>query len=54
MPKTKPAKNIALAPVEIFKNAVQKVLSNSKRQSDEQLAAFQASNARKREAKKHR
>ena len=52
MPKTRPAKNIALAPVEVFKDAVKMILANSKQKSDEQLAAFQASNAKKREAKK--
>jgi hypothetical protein len=35
-----------------FKRAVKKVLSNTKAESDKQLAAFQASNLRKREAKK--
>jgi len=37
-----------------FKKAVQKVLSNTKSESDKQLAEFQASNLRKREAKKLR
>jgi hypothetical protein len=54
MPKVRPAKDIALAPIGVFKTAVQKVFSNNKKQSDQQMAAFQASNARKREAKKHR
>ena len=52
MPKTKPAKDIVLAPVGVFKDAVKTILSNSKKKSDEQLAEIQASNARKREAKK--
>ena len=52
MPKTKPAKDMVLAPVGVFKDAVKAVLSNSKKKSDEQLAEFQASNARNREAKK--
>lgn len=40
MPKTK-ARDIVLAPVEVFKNAVQKVLSNSKQPSDKQLTYFE-------------
>ena len=52
MSKTKPIKDVALAPVGVFKDAVKTILSNSKKKSDEQLAEFQASNARKRDAKK--
>jgi hypothetical protein len=43
---------MALAPVGVFREAVKTILSNSKKKSDEQLAEFQASNAKKREAKK--
>jgi hypothetical protein len=52
MPKTKPAKDIVLAPVAVFKNAVKTILSNSKQKSDAQLSEMQASNAKKRAAKK--
>jgi len=41
-----------LAPVQEFKKALLKVFSNSKSESDRQLARFQSSNAKKREAKK--
>ena len=37
-----------------FKQAIKKVLSNTKIESDRQMAEFQASNLRKREAKKRR
>ena len=52
MGKSRSKTDIVLAPVRVFKNAVKTILSNSKRQSDEQLAEFQASNRKKREAKK--
>jgi transposase-like protein len=52
MPKNNSAKDIVLAPVGVFKDAVKAVLSSSKQKSDKQLAEFQASNARKRAAKK--
>lgn len=48
------ADEIPLVAIDDFKKAVKKVLSNSKAESDRQLAEFQASNLRKREAKKHR
>jgi hypothetical protein len=48
------ADDIPLIPFGDFKQAVKKVLSVSKRESDKQSARFQASNLRKREAKKHR
>ncbi len=35
-----------------FRKSVKKILSNTKADSDRQLAEFQASNLRKREAKK--
>ena len=48
------ADDVPLIPFGDFKQAVQKVLSVSKKESDKQLARFQASNLKKREAKKHR
>jgi hypothetical protein len=51
-PKHPSADEIPLVPVDDFKKAIKQVLSNNKAESDEQLAEFQASNARKREAKK--
>lgn len=45
---------IPLVPFADFRKAAKRVFSNSKRESDRQLAAFQASNARKRNAKKKR
>ena len=50
--KTPKADEIQLIPFDGFKTAVKKVLSTSKTESDKQLAEFQASNAKKREAKK--
>jgi hypothetical protein len=52
--KHQSADNITLIPPNDFKRAVRQVLSNTKAQSDKQLAAFQASNLKKREAKKHK
>lgn len=46
------ADDIPLIPIEHFKGVVKKVLSNTKQESDKQLAAFQANNLRKRQAKK--
>jgi len=43
--------DIPLVPEKDFRNAVKQILSNSKRQSNKDLAKFQASNAAKREAK---
>jgi hypothetical protein len=54
MPKTKPADGIPLIPFETFRKAAKRVFANSKRDSDKQLAEFQANNAKKREAKKKR
>ena len=51
-PKCPSADEISLVPIDDFKKAIKKVLSNSKAESDEQLAEFQASNAKKRPAKK--
>ncbi len=52
MSKTKPAEDIPLVPEADLKNALKSILSTTKKQSDKQLAKFQASNAAKREAKK--
>jgi len=52
--KHQSADDIPLVPVGDFKRAVQKVLSNTKAESDKELAEFQASNLKKREAKKQR
>ncbi|MGH7976494.1 MAG: hypothetical protein ACREDS_04305 [Limisphaerales bacterium] len=48
------ADDVALISFGGFKQAVRKVLSNTKAESDKQLAKLQASNLKKREAKKHR
>lgn len=52
MPKNPKADEIELVPFDDFKTAVKKVLSVSKTESDREMAEFQASNAKKREAKK--
>ncbi len=52
--KHQSADDVPLIPIGDFKRAAKKVLSVSKAESDRQLAAFQASNLRKREARKHR
>ena len=52
--KHQSADDVPLIQLGDFKLAVKKVLSVSKSESDKQLARFQASNLRKREAKKHR
>ncbi len=54
MPKRSPADEIPLVPFDVFRKSARKILSNTKRESDRQLSALQASNARKREAKKKR
>jgi hypothetical protein len=46
------ANDVPLIPFDEFKNSVKKILSNTKAESDRQLAEFQASNLKKREAKK--
>jgi hypothetical protein len=51
--KHESADDVELFPMEDFKKVVKKILSCTKAESDRQLAEFQASNARKREAKKH-
>jgi hypothetical protein len=52
--KNQSADDVSLIPIDGFKQAVRKVLSNTKSESDRQLARFQASNLRKREAKNRR
>jgi len=52
MPTTLPAKEIPLVSAKDLEATIKKVLQTSKRESDDQLAAFQASNKAKREAKK--
>jgi len=52
MPKNISAKDIPLVPESDFRNAVRKVLSNTKQKSDRDLARFQASNLKKRELEK--
>jgi hypothetical protein len=52
MPKRNPADEIPLVPFDVFRKSARKILSNTKRESDRQLADFQANNARKRKAKK--
>ena len=54
MPKREPAEDIPVVPFSAFRVRARTILSNTKRESDRQLAAFQASNARKRRAKKDR
>jgi hypothetical protein len=46
------ADDIALVPFEDFKKSVKNILSNTKTESDRQLAEFQASNLKKRQAKR--
>ena len=46
------ASDVPLASMSDFQKAVRKVLSNTKQESDKQLAEFQAGNLKKREAKK--
>jgi len=45
--------NAALVPFGRFKEVVRKVLSKSKADSDKQIEELQASNAKRRQAKKH-
>ena len=54
MAKTEKVGEITLVPFDALKRAAKKILSNTKKESDRQLAAFQASNTRKRKAKKNR
>jgi hypothetical protein len=50
--KHQSADDVVLVPMNDFKQAVKAVFSNTKNESDRQLARFQASNLRKRVAKK--
>jgi hypothetical protein len=50
--KHQAADEIPLVPFEDFKTSVKKILSNTKVESDRQMAEFQAANFRKRPAKK--
>jgi len=50
--KHESAHGVPLIPVGDFKKAVGKVLSNTKTESDKQLAEFQTSNLKKRQARK--
>jgi hypothetical protein len=50
--KNQSADDVPLIPIDDFKKAVKKILSNTKAESDRDLAEFQASNLRKREARK--
>jgi len=47
-----PAGDVELVPFDKFSKAAKLILSNTKKQSDAQLADFQASNRKRREAKK--
>ena len=48
------ADHVQLIPFDDFKKSVKKILSNTKVKSDRQLDEFQASNLKKREARKRR
>lgn len=54
MPKQDKAEDIKLVSFETLRKAARKFLSKTKRESDRQLATFQAANLRKRKAKKKR
>jgi hypothetical protein len=54
MPTAKPTREIELVSFETFRRTTKRILSNSKQESDKQLAEFQARNAEKREEKKKR
>ncbi len=54
MEKVKTVSDITLVPFEELKKGAKRILSNRKKESDRQIAAFQASNVKKREAKKRR
>ncbi len=54
MSKQTKAEDISLIPFGGFSKAAKQVLSVSKKDSDRKLAAFQAANVRKRQAKKKR
>jgi hypothetical protein len=50
--KSQKAEDIPLVPFTELQVAVKKVLSNTKKQSDEDIAKFQAANLKKRKARK--
>ena len=50
--KRMPKADIELVPEPQFEDAMKKVLSATKQRSDKQLAAFQASNKRRREERR--
>lgn len=54
MTKQDKVENITLIPFEELQRNARKILSQTKKESDRKLAAFQASNVRKREARKKR
>jgi hypothetical protein len=54
MEKTEKAGDIILVPFAELKRSAKRILSNTKKESDAQLAQFQAANVKKREAKKKR
>jgi len=53
-PKIKPAEDIPLISFEELSKKAGRILRTTKRESDRQLAAFQAANVRKRESRKKR
>jgi hypothetical protein len=52
--KHQAANDVPLVPMDAFKKAVKTVFSNTKKESDRQLAEFQTNNLKKHEAKKRR
>jgi hypothetical protein len=48
----KDAESTTLSPVKDFENTVRKILGVSKKDSDKQMAAFQASNRKRREKRR--
>ena len=54
MPKKQSAEEIRLVPFEVFQQNAKRIFSNTKKESDCTLERFQASNARKRIAKKEK
>jgi hypothetical protein len=53
-PKPDRAEDIVLIPFNLFSKTTKEVLSKTKRESDAQLARFQAANVKKRRAKRQR
>jgi len=54
MSKRESAENVPLVPFDLFAIRAKRILSNTKKESDAQMARFQASNVKKRQAKKKR